>query len=320
MLKTLYKRLRPHGITILISIILIVVALLLFWAAQVSKKTIWDYSASLIVPIVVGIVAFWYQRMAKKRDSEIEADRQNQVTLATYFDRMSELLLKEKLRDSGENDEVRIIARARTLSAIRNLDGKRVAQLIRFLTESGLGGKKLLRIELAKIDLQRADLRKADLEGATLEKANLQGAILVEANLEGATLKETNLQGSNLELANLRRADLWKANLEEAYLWETNLQGADLEWANLRGADLWKANLEEAKLEWADLRGAKLILARGVGAIETLGALLDAYTRMPNGMKFGEWVAGKLDWAEEKAETKATKRQMRTKSAGTDKS
>ena len=90
--------------------------------------------------------------------------------------------------------------------------------------------------------------------------------------------------------------------------------------SNLQGADLTEDNLQGANLSEANLQGANLTGARGVDATQVLGASLDTNTSMPNGMKYEEWVAkGKPDWAIEKAEKKATRKQKRTKPGSTDK-
>jgi hypothetical protein len=81
--------------------------------------------------------------------------------LQAYIDKMSELLLHEKLRDSAEDDEVRNIARVRTLSVLRGLDGKRKGDVIQFLHESGLIDKDKCIINLINADLSKADLHAA---------------------------------------------------------------------------------------------------------------------------------------------------------------
>lgn len=279
--------LRQHRNTIIVYLIVIAILLLLFWAAHAAGKTLWEYLEILIIPLVIGAGAFWFQRTMAKRDEknkeaarerafEIESDRQHQAILATYLDRMSELLLKHNLRESEEGSEVRTVAKARTVSALRSLDGKRIAQVIHFLTESNLGGKKLLpRIELPGADLQKVDLRGADLQGAFLYGANLQKARLFMANLHGADLWGANLQGADLEGANLHGALLTKANL----------QGAHLNWANL----------QEADLRWA------LVVAKQLPIASKLKNAI-----MPDGTKYEEWVAkGKPDWSKEVAKQQA---------------
>lgn len=185
--------LKKYRNIIIISLSIIVILLLLFWASQAAGKTVWEYLEILIIPAVLGIVALLFNRAAKKRDREIENDRQRQAILATYLDRMSDLLLEKNLHDTKKGKKERTVARARTVSALRNLDGKRIAQVIQFLTDSKLGGKKLLGIELGGADLQKADLRGADLQEANLREANLQGANFRAALVVAQQLSEASL-------------------------------------------------------------------------------------------------------------------------------
>ena len=50
-----------------------------------------------------------------------------------YLDQMTELLLTRGLRTSLVGDEVRSVARARTLTALRGVAGERKATIVRFL-------------------------------------------------------------------------------------------------------------------------------------------------------------------------------------------
>ena len=123
-------------------------------------KTLWDWMQLLLIPIVLasGGLLFNYvqstneQRQVQQRaqadresaekraqtDREIAQEGFREAALQTYFDRMSELLLDKKLRESQNNAEVRNVARTRTLSVLSTLDGERKGTLLRFLQESGL--------------------------------------------------------------------------------------------------------------------------------------------------------------------------------------
>jgi uncharacterized protein YjbI with pentapeptide repeats len=111
---------------------------------------------------------------------------------------MSELLLENKLRDSAEDNEVRTIARVRTLTVLRGLNSIRKASVIQFLHESGLIDKDKCIINLSGAFLRNANLNKADLSEAFLNKADLwradlSEAVLSEVNLFDADLSETDL-------------------------------------------------------------------------------------------------------------------------------
>ena len=65
-------------------------------------------------------------------------DQQRQTTFDTYIDRMSDLLIIQKLAKSKPNDEMRAIARARTFRALSNVDPNRKGSIISFLWEAQL--------------------------------------------------------------------------------------------------------------------------------------------------------------------------------------
>ncbi len=152
---------------------------------------------------------------------QIATDNQREVALQAYIDKISELLLEKKLRESTEDDEARTIARVRTLTVLRGLDAIRKASVLQFLHESGLIGKDTRIISLQGADLSGAHLSSADLRYADFIGANLRYAHLSSANLEGAYLNEAKLSGAKLNEANLRYADLSDADLNRA-----NLKGA----------------------------------------------------------------------------------------------
>jgi uncharacterized protein YjbI with pentapeptide repeats len=241
------------------------------------RKTLWDFLELILVPAALALIALLFSRQKRSGDKnaaeerarvdrEIEAERLQEQALQSYLDKMTELLLKENLRASGESDEVRKIARARTLATLRILEGKRKGLLLKFLHDSALisGEQKIVHLDkadLSEVDLSGAVLGGADLSGANLWEANLRAADLLEANLNGANLLGANLLGAKLIGANLSEADLSEANLRAADLSVAILENANLRDANLRRASLRKANLREASLSGADLSGADLTRA-----------------------------------------------------------
>jgi hypothetical protein len=209
-------------------------------------KTLWDWLQLLFVPSVLTLGAVWFtarqnhdlQIAERQREAERElaVDKYREEALETYIDKMSELLLEKHLRKPQTKDDVRGVARVRTLRVLPGLDNERKRNVIQFLHESGLINK-----DDPIIDLHEADLRGASLDEAELEGANLSGAKLMEANLARAKLME-----ANLARAKLMGADLSRANLSDAYLQGANLSDADLRDAKLDGVDLQEANLEGA--------------------------------------------------------------------------
>lgn len=271
-----------------ISVLFIGYALNHMQGADFVPKTLWDWLDLLIVPaalavggVVLNMILRRDEEQRKTEQAKIEQERaeqqaeiernrleeqQREQTLQNYLDRMSTLMIDKGLKDSQNDDPVRDMARAITITVLRNLDGSRNAIVTQFLSESGLIHEpqdqfpiiSLNRANLAGVDLSRVNLTFANLEGANLESANLEGTGLSGANLYGADLKGAGLSGANL-------------------------YGANLEGAGLLGANLTGANLEGANLKGANLTG---VIGKSNEEIINSGAILDETTIMPNGQKY----------------------------------
>ena len=251
-----------------------------------TAKTLWDWMDLLLVPFFLMGTALLLRQYGRQNErqrvkdrlsieQDIEADRQHEEALQAYFDRIIELVLKDKLSKFSP-DEIRNVARTRTLAVLRRLDPRRKGMVLLFLRDS-----RLIDRHDAVIDLCGADLRGALLAHASLKRLNLAEADLREADLRGANLGKsylsaTNLSGAHLEGADLSGADLFEANLNGAHLNQSRLREANLNGADLRGcrlieadireADLTGVNLNVSDLVKADLRGANLDGAKLLGA------------------------------------------------------
>jgi uncharacterized protein YjbI with pentapeptide repeats len=239
------------------------------------EKALWDWLQLLIAPAAISFFGLWFTRVQQQRDQRLadqqhdrdeqlaqqrdEANRylaiqtQQEVALQSYFDRISELLLKEDLR-SSESAEVRHLARARTITVLRGLEAARKGSVLLFLIESDL--------------IHLISLNQADLQGVSLSNADLQGVDWHSANLSMVVLR-----------CNMKGIDLTRANLSRALL-SGNLTGAKLSDANLSNATLIFANLAEADLSRANLSGAKVASEQ----LEKQAASLEGAT-MPDGSK-----------------------------------
>lgn len=193
-------------------------------------KTIWDVLGLLIIPATLATVAH-----------KLTLGNQREMILQNYFDAMTGLILdkNKNLKKSKLHDEVREIARVKTLTALKRLDGDRKGALVGFLSEINLIQ------EINKND-PIISLASADLQGAHLMGANLRFARLEGADLEDADLQFADLKGAHLPFAHLQGAILGAADLEDADLIGAHLEGAYLELANLEGSNLGRAHLEDA--------------------------------------------------------------------------
>jgi uncharacterized protein YjbI with pentapeptide repeats len=285
--------------------------------AALQVKTLWDWMDLLLVPLFIATGALLLsrtQRVTERQrakahlavEQEIESDRQQEEALQAYFDRIIELVLKEKLSRFSP-DEVRNVAKTRTHTVLRLLDGRRKGMVVLFLRDSGLidrsdaiidlSGSDLHGALLASASLKRVNLAEADLSNADLSDANLSGSYLSATKLSGADLHAANLSGTNLFEASLNDANLTQCNLRDANVHGADLRGCRLNEADIRRADLRDVNLNVSDLVKADLRGAKLEGAKLLGAnlsqadlsgTEVAGAALEEAkslegTTMPDG-------------------------------------
>lgn len=184
--------------------------------------------------------ALWFNAQQSKQSDKENKDNQREEALQAYIESMSELLLEKKLSESKPDDEVRTIARVRTLAVLPRLDQGRKWSVLHFLKESGLINK-----DLPIIDLDCADFSDADLRGINLLRANLCAA-------------DTSQELDLYEGVHLERADLSHAKLDGANFFMAKLQSAKLRWASLEGADFSNADLTGADLRNTKLHDAKL--------------------------------------------------------------
>jgi hypothetical protein len=219
-----WKKIKQHRVTILVAIILVVAIVLIIvgyrfdWTGfngnDTSGKTLWDWLQLLFVPSVLTLGAVWFTAR-QNHELDIAIDNQQEAALQSYIDKMSELLLKEGLRESGGDSEQRTIALVRTLTVLYKLDPIRKRTVLKFLFES-----KLIDNNNPIVNLSYADLKEADLNGFTLHHCNLGLTNLSKANLEkadfiGTTLTRANMQSVNLSESNLENVDLSGANLKD---------------------------------------------------------------------------------------------------------
>jgi uncharacterized protein YjbI with pentapeptide repeats/NADH:ubiquinone oxidoreductase subunit 3 (subunit A) len=281
------------AIAAVMAIVLLLFGYAYDWTGFRDKK-LWDWLellSALAIPIVLAAAGFWFTTQQDKRQQKIEAlraksehrlerQRAQDTALQTYLDQMGPLILEKNLRKSADDSEVRMLARARTLSVLGRVDASGKVDVMQFLVDAALIQKANERSPIIELDgarLSGADLTGIDLNGAHLDGAHLDGAFLDEANLEEAILSKANLKDAvisdaDLDDAKLEDADLSEANLEDAILGDVDLRVANLEDANLSNVLIWSeadlsfTNLSGTVFRDASLRGADLRFANLKGA------------------------------------------------------
>ncbi len=180
-----------------------------------SGKTLWnwlDLFAKLAIPLVVVLATIGFglwqvhladiqhqsdQMIANQQhmfDQQASLDQQRAAILQTYIDNIQDLLLNHNLLKSKQTDDVAILARARTLTALHGLNPERKGRLLIFLHEAQLIGFQDNTSKAHKAHDAIIDLRGADLIGAKLGDTNLFGADLSGTNLFGAELYRADLR------------------------------------------------------------------------------------------------------------------------------
>ena len=308
-LRSWWQQIKEHWGAILVVAIILVITLALIivgykfdWTGfngnSKSGKTLWDWMQLLFIPVVLAVAGFWFNQIQKDRDKKAEEaqkqreedaarereeleresreDNQRETALQAYIDKMSELLLKEGLRESQPEEEVRKIARVRTLTVLPRLDTIRKRSLLQFLYESNLIDKDNAIIDTSGADLDFIRLFKPKEDedfprriGDNLSGANLHKADLFRADLRRVDLRESNLSDADLRLADLRMANLSNADFSGADLRGVSLCDYLLIEVNREDAHLQEADLSETELSRADLSGIDLSNADLYDAVVT---------------------------------------------------
>jgi uncharacterized protein YjbI with pentapeptide repeats len=255
----------------------------------VREKSLWDWMELLVIPTVLALGAFFLNRSERslerqiaeertkedrrladeraKLEREIATDRQQEAALQAYLDRMSELLVKENLQTT-RTKTVRNVARTRTLTILRALDGRRKGELIKFLYEAGLINRDKPIINLVEADLREADLSNTNLRGAYLFGANLEGLNVIILSVEFTGQTTTLIDKKGTRYKQIEDVKFLGTNMKNAVLRGANLQGADLSdsdlsYADLRGADLRKAHIRRAEFEKSNINLEGTIMPDG---------------------------------------------------------
>ncbi len=203
----------------------------------VPAKTLWDWMDLLVVPVVLALGAFLLEGSRKKSERITESDRQKQQVLDGYLHYISELLLSGHLSNATTGAVARGLARTRTLAALRQLDGKRKAQILQFLYEA-----RMIYSDPV-INLNGADFRGALLDEATLSGAELRGVYFNAASIRNAVLVGSDLRGSDFTSVDFTSSNLSKARLAQAKLDHANIRAARVDDVDLSDVDLGKIKM-----------------------------------------------------------------------------
>ena len=108
------------------------------------KRTPWDWTDLLIVPVVLAIGGYWFTSSQNQATQAAAERRAQDDALQSYLNQMGQLLLDKdtQLLHPEEGDDARTLARAWTLTVLPTLDGNRKRRVLQFLYEAGLIDKE----------------------------------------------------------------------------------------------------------------------------------------------------------------------------------
>lgn len=200
----------------------------------VAGEPLWEWVKVLLVPFVLVGLGVWLPARQKRSEIELARHAEQVDALQTYMDKMSALLVDQRLRESQRRADSRKVARALTLTVIPELNGIRKAHVLRFLyearlirlTDSELPASDQPIVSLERADFSHLNMPRAFLEGAQLRKVNLRNASLVRARLAGADLTGADLTGADLSGADITGAVCSRDTL--AHVKRDGLCGYDL--------------------------------------------------------------------------------------------
>jgi hypothetical protein len=163
----------------------------------------------LLVPSILALLGFgltWYlnnseQARQAEQAARAEVIRSQFQTLQAYLDQMSALQIDTEFRYAEGDSTVRLIAKARTLAALRAVGPENRRTILLFLYDTRLIDRKDTIIPLVDADLSEANLSYVDLRGADLREADLSGADLNGAI--GVTKEQLDQQAESVEGATM---------------------------------------------------------------------------------------------------------------------
>jgi|GEM_PF-7037772 len=294
---------------ILVAAVALIVVVIIFavpptvgrdWPAWTGLrgKTLWDFAELIVVPISLALIAYLFsatqraeereiaraqrqqdQDLADQRrhnDLEIASNREQEAALQSYLTVMTDLVLKQELRD-----RISTIAQARTFSVLSGLDGRRRAQVLRFLA-----GTRLIGAQETVVSLSGADLSNMPAEGINLTDCSLMGANLSNSRLNRCSLRNSDLRSCDLTNVDLSNADLFGADLRATTLDQTIFAGTLIYKADFSppperphmSMAVQRNRAQRAEQEWLD----------NLGKARFNRARYDYSTKWPAGFKASE--------------------------------
>lgn len=235
---------------------------------EIIYEELYRWAGIIATPLILWLIANNVTLELAKQQHKAADEQNRQKILNDYLNWITILLVDKQLSLKPFRSPEARVARALSVSVLRDLDLERRKHLIDFLYEAEL----------------------IQYRGSGSSPALLKGANLSELDLSGVYLEKADLRGTNLKNAKLINAKLFKADLSNA-----NLDGADLSEAKLSEAIFDKTYLNQTKLYKAYLMGGTLIQSSfmnlkdtNLSTVNFTQAKYDDATYFPGGFNFAE--------------------------------
>ncbi|CAF0850739.1 unnamed protein product [Adineta steineri] len=200
---------------------------------------------------------------ATREQDQQQADETNRrLIFKEYIDDMTDLLLSKRY-DTNINESLLHI-RVQTLTVLRNLDGARKSDVIRFLYESHLihsnqpikvhlNGSDLTGLKFIKSSAESCDLTDIYLPGVYGENILFEGCLLDRAVFDHAEMCGTVFQSCSLVNSTFLETNLTKAHFQDNQLFAAKFNGALLSHSSIKGGVLQGMDFTNADLYQSDI-------------------------------------------------------------------
>ena len=202
-----------------------------------SIRTLWDWLELLLIPIFLTTGAWIVSYFDKKTSLETEKENQMQKILDAFIDKISSFYLKEEITCTSKlSSGLEKVLRTQVLSALRQLDPNRKAELLQIIYEMNFIQNE------PKISLHGANFNNINLVSAPLGNSTIKGASFVDANFRNSNLENSVFIGSDFTNADFRGSDL---------------KNTDFSYSNLKGVNFSNCILTETCLKYPEYSSNK---------------------------------------------------------------
>jgi uncharacterized protein YjbI with pentapeptide repeats len=242
-----------------------------------GARKLWDWMQLLLVPVLVAVVGWWLTRTQKASEEHTSRERASEEVVERFFDQIAELVTTYSHPDLPQHarETAALLIRARTIPALRRLDGTRKALVLMHLGELGLTqpeslatgrqsdeGRALLDgADLSDLAWAGGDMRKVVLNNVSLKRACVTRADLTYARITHCSFAGADLRGAVFYLGAMTNVDLSWANLAEARLSTTRMTKVRFDHARCRKLSLAGTSLRDVSFVRASLQNARLVKA-----------------------------------------------------------